>query len=86
MMQEQMQTKLDDYVAVFELAKARTGSEEIAAMIVEQLGKDSRTAMLSNGRRANTTAPFEVPAQANQGPTPRTKRRIEAGFARGQGQ
>ena len=60
MMQEQMQTKLDGYVAVFEAAKARTGSDEVAAMIVEQLGKDSRTAILQNGRGNGAAKPTVV--------------------------
>lgn len=54
MEQEELHNKLDFYVQAFERARQKVGDDAAAAAIVEQVGKDFRTALLMadrNGRQ-----------------------------------
>ena len=52
-MNEAIQTQLDGYVEAFEAAKERVGDVEVAAAIVQEIGKTQRTEMLRGNRPIN---------------------------------
>ena len=44
------QERIDEYLEVYERVKAVTKDAEVVAVVIEQVGKDSRCACLMNGR------------------------------------
>ena len=53
-METETQISLESYLKAFEHAKARVGDDQVAAVIVEQIGKDARAAMIRQERASST--------------------------------
>lgn len=63
---EEIQMKVDFYADAFEKANAKLGNVELASLIVQQIGKDLRTAQIqgSSGNSGNSNG--DVPATPKQ--------------------
>ena len=60
---EEIQQKVDFYADAFEKANAKLGNTELAGLIVQQIGKDLRTAQIqrASGNSGNRNGHFSVP-------------------------
>jgi len=54
-----MKMEVDRYVNLFQSVKARVGSDEVAAVILDQIGKDGRVRVM-NGGSAGSSASNEA--------------------------
>ncbi len=65
MEQEEVQTKIDFYADAFEKANAKLGNAELASLIVQQIGKDLRTAQIqgTGGNSGNSNGTQATPKQ-----------------------
>ena len=63
---EDIQTKVDFYADAFEKANARVGNGELASLIVQQIGKDLRTAQIQGASGNSGNSNGDVPATPKQ--------------------
>jgi len=64
----EIQNKVHKYVQVFDDMKKRVGSDEVAAVILEQVGKDNRCELMRDGgvRQAVVNRDPDAPATSKQ--------------------
>ena len=56
-MDEQIETKLNNYISLFDVIKERTGNDETARVILQELGKDSRMGKIRDERNGSGPEP-----------------------------
>ena len=71
MEQTQLTSKIDFYVEAFERVREKTGDDKVAAIIVEQLGKDERTAVMRGDQSRSAGK------QVSNGDAPATEKQID---------
>lgn len=52
-MKQEIEAKASEYIELLNYFETRVGSQEVAAHLVGQIGKDTRAAMISSERRNN---------------------------------
>ncbi len=63
---EDIQAQVDFYADAFEKANAKLGNAELASLIVQQIGKDLRTAQIQGGSGNSGNSNGDVPATPKQ--------------------